>query len=137
MPFREKSAWISLACLLPFTLFFAAMGSGMLPWHGFRALHFFLMAVIAFVVLQILLRVIAALLAPKDAKAPVDERERLIGLKATRNGYIALVVGIVVVPLSMHLGAHGPGMAYVAMFALLASEIVRAASQIALFRMGR
>ena len=44
----------------------------------------FFWAVLAFVILQIVLHFISARLTPKDAAIPVDEREQLIRLKASR-----------------------------------------------------
>ena len=88
-------------------------------------------------VLQIVLRLAAAAMAPKDARTPVDERERLIGLKSTRNAYIALVGGVIAVPGSVHFGVDMHDMGFIAVLALFVAELVRAVSQIVYFRLGR
>jgi hypothetical protein len=136
MPFREKSAWINLVCLLVALAFFVA---------SFHEVMMFLWAVLAFVGLQIVLHVTAARLSPKEARTPLDEREKLFRLKASRNAYVALVLGVLMVPFSLHIGYHHDSepwffvhtMAYIAVVAVIFAELVRAASQIIYFRLGR
>jgi hypothetical protein len=142
MPFREKTAWISLFCLVAtFGLFFGLLSQGRLGPTGMHHLHWFLHALMAFVVLQLVLHLIARVTTPLDAKAPLDERERIILLKASRNAYIALFIGAISVPLSLHLPGHlhanTPSAPWIALLGLFASEVVRAISQIVYFRRGR
>lgn len=137
MPFREKSAWITLVVMLAtFGVFFFLLGHGLIP-PGMMSLHVLLLTTAAFIALQVVLHLANAALAPKDAKVPVDERERLIGLKSTRNAYIALIIGMIANPLSLHLHVHAPEIGYVALLALFVAEVVRAISQIVYFRLGR
>jgi hypothetical protein len=138
MPFREKSAWINVICLLVALVFFIA---------SYREVMMFFAAVAAFVVLQIVLHFTSARLSPKDAATPLDERELMIRLKASRNAYWALLIGVSGVPLSLHFGHFGGGedgawlrvhtMAYIAVVAVIAAELARAVSQIVYFRLGR
>ena len=138
MPFREKSAWINLVCLLVALAFFVA---------SYREVTMFFAAVAAFVGLQVALHFASARLSPKDAATPLDEREQMIRLKGSRNAYWALVVGAFGVPLSLHFGHYGGGedgawlrvhtMAYIAVVAIIVAELVRAVSQIIYFRLGR
>ena len=138
MPFREKSAWINLVCLLVALAFFVA---------SYREVMMFFAAVAAFVGLQIVLHLASARLSPKDAATPIDEREQMIRLKSARNAYWALVVGAFGVPLSLHFGHFGGQadglffrihtMAYIAVVAIIVAEVVRAVSQIVYFRLGR
>jgi hypothetical protein len=138
MSFREKSAWISLICLVAtFGLFFGAMGHGFVEHHGARTAGLFFLCAASFLVLQLVLHAIAAWTTPQDGKAARDEREQLIGLKAARNANIALVLGVLMVPGSQHLGVPAPFMGYLAMLALVLSELVRALSRIVYFRRDR
>src|ERR1700730_11373036 len=108
MPFREKSAWISLFCLVvAFGTF--SVGRKFVPGSNQEAGLFFV-CVVAFVVLRIVLYIIARVTAPDDARVPLDERERFIGLKAASNANMALIVGVLFVPLSMHMGTSKPEM---------------------------
>ena len=140
MPFREKSAWISLVCLLAtFGLFFFLLVTGQLGAYPMAHFHWFLHALILFILLQVVLHLIARALS-RDRKAPPDERERLILLKSTRNAYVALVIGAVTVPLSLHAPRHlhidWPALPWVALGGLFIAEVVRAISQIVYFRRG-
>ena len=131
MSFRERLAWISLVCLvLTFGVFFLAMGHGFIPTHSLVTLQWFAACVAAFAVLRVALHVIAVVAAPSDARAPFDERERLISLKATRNANIALMAGVLIIPGSLHVGAHAATMGYLAMLALVVAEGVRDVSRI-------
>jgi hypothetical protein len=137
MPFREKSAWITLVCMLAtFGVFFFVLGHGLID-HGMMSFHVLLMTIMAFVALQVVLHLANILMAPKDAKVPVDERERLIGLKAMRNAYLALMIGAIAVPATLHLGVDFHDLPYVALLALFIAEVVRAVSQIVYYRLGR
>lgn len=138
MPFREKSAWITLFCLVVASaMFFGPLAHGRHGLNGWVTFHFFIHSVLAFIVLQIVLRIISFVLTRKEDRKPVDERERLILLKAGRNAHIVLLIGVILTPLGGHLGFDAPAQMYHLMLALVISEIVRAASQIAYFRMGR
>jgi Ca2+/Na+ antiporter len=141
MPFREKSAWISLVCLLgTFGMFFFFLVTGQLGAHPMAPIHWFLHALILFILLQVVLQVMARAIS-RDRKAPPDERERLILLKSTRNAYVALVIGAATVPLSLHLPHHmyidWPDLPWVALGGLFIAEVVRAISQIVYFRRGQ
>ena len=78
MPFREKSAWISLLLYLGiygfyFTQVATALTRGEADGTHFLAL--FGQSVVMFVIATIVLTVVAAVWAPKDAQAPKDERK--------------------------------------------------------------
>src|SRR5262245_15329806 len=94
MSFREKSAWISFVLLL--LLGFAtshhyhphdAQGRDL-----FNPATLFFGILLVFVLLQVVIHLIVALQAPKDARTPKDERERMIELRAARIGFYSLVV---------------------------------------------
>ena len=81
MSFREKTAWISLvSLLLVFGIYFTVVGLAMAGrlQHA-QTFNLFLQLVLAFVVLQVVLRLIVAKRAPLDAKVPADERESSSG----------------------------------------------------------
>jgi hypothetical protein len=136
MPFREKSAWINLVSLTVALVFFVA---------SFRSAMMFLAAVLAYVGLQVVLHFASSRLSPKEARTPLDERELTIRLKSSRNAYWWLMLGVTMVPFSLHFGSHDDGgawfrvhsMAYIAVVAVILAEMVRAISQIVYFRLGR
>ena len=139
MSFREKSAWISLlSVLIPFGYYFTALGRSLHSGQGPQRYFFFLLVacVIGQVAIQIALHVVAAVQAPKDAQAAKDERERLIELKSTRIAFYVLVVGVLMVAGSTHLGAGKILMANGILLALVLADLVRYSGQIVYFRRG-
>ena len=141
MSFREKSAWITLITLIVMTLLWAAH----FPWNRPFTLapdsnpivfHALVLATISFVVIEVVAHVIVALRAPREASAPADERERLIGLKGTRIGayvYAALSLSSIFL---IHLGANEIGLAYFILFSFVIAEIVNYTARIVYYRKG-
>lgn len=153
MSWIEKSAWASLATtLLVWGWYFAAVASELAGGSpdGGRLIGIFVRAVVLSIVVEIVLAIVLALMSPKEADAPADERDRLIGLKATQAAYWVLSLGVVVVALytPMAVGADlnllddlpEADTALVAangiVFALVLAELVKAAGQIFLYRRG-
>src|SRR5688572_26525113 len=93
MSFREKSAWISLLLIVAvFGPYFWLVGqslTGKAHVHGGTQFALILL----FVVLEIVLHVAITVQSPRDARAPKDERENLIDLKATRSAFYVLFGG--------------------------------------------
>jgi cytochrome b561 len=132
MSFREKCAWISFVLLLLLLLGVAAAGH--LEGAGF---HYFLALMIGFVLLQVLLRLIIAWQAPKDARTPKDEREQLIDLKAARIGFYALVAGVLLAMLAVHVHGNPWSGLHTMMLAVLLAWAIKFLSEIVYYRRGR
>ena len=135
MPFREKSAWISLLSisLIYGVYFWSVVHAG--PHAGF---HFgsLLATVIALIVVQIVLHIVVAIAAPKEAKAPRDERDKLIELRATRIAYSGLATAIVC---ACFFGALDPPIVFntnALLFILVTAELMRMSCQIIQYRRG-
>jgi hypothetical protein len=133
MPFREKSAWISVLSisLIYGVYFWSVVHSG--PHAGLR-FGTLLATVIALIVVQIVLHIVVAIAAPKEAKAPRDERDKLIELKATRIAYSGLATAIVCACL---FGALDPPIVFntnALLFVLVTAELMRAGCQIIQYR---
>jgi hypothetical protein len=134
MPFREKSAWISLLSMSGIY--------GVYFWSVFHAgahadrFHFggLLVTIIALVVVQVVLTVAAAIITPKEAKAPRDEREKLIELRATRVAYAGLATSVA---LACFFGAFDPPIVFntnALLFVLVTAELLRSSCQIIQYR---
>src|SRR5262245_12099665 len=97
MSFREKSTWISFVLLLAISIpFFFQVGrieSGRTSSQA--TFHIFLLLVIVFIVGEIVLHAIIVMQSPRDARAPKDERERLIDLKAMRMAFFVLMTSTI------------------------------------------
>jgi hypothetical protein len=135
MSFREKSAWISLLSMsvIYAVYFWSVVHAG--PHAGF---HFgsLLATVIALIVVQVVLHIGVAIAAPKDAKAPRDERDKLIELKATRIAYSGLATAIAC---ACFFGALDPPIVFntnALLFVLVTAELMRSGCQIIQYRGG-
>jgi hypothetical protein len=134
MPFREKTAWIAVVSM---TLIYANYFWGVLSTpHGGSKFTGLLGTVIALVVVQVTLTIVAAIFSPTDAKAPRDEREQLIGLRATRVAYSGLATGVA---FACFFGAINPPVVFNAnslLFLLVTTEIMRCSCLIIQYRRG-
>jgi hypothetical protein len=137
MPFREKSAWVSLiSSLVVYGWYFATYTAALTAGHATRALFsgrlvrtFFVL-----VVLGIALQVVIAVRAPSDANAPADERERLISLKATRIAYAVLATGVVLAIGALWAGSESFFAMNMLFFFFVAASVANYATEIVLFR---
>lgn len=135
MPFREKSAWISLLSISGICgVYFWSVKHAGPQLDGFR-FGSLLETIIALVIVQAVLTIAAAILTPTEAKAPRDERERLIELKATRVAYSGLATGIA---LACFFGAFNPPIVFdtnALLLVLVTAELLRSGSQIIQYRL--
>jgi hypothetical protein len=138
MSFREKSAWISLVCLVIFTSIWLAhfVRINFFRGLGHHEAAWFFGTVAAVTALEIGLHVAIALQSPHEAKTPKDERERLIDLRASRVAFYVLLVGAF---LSLGLGLHLPAanrftMGQLLMGSILAALLARFGKQLVLYR---
>jgi hypothetical protein len=136
MSFRGKSAWISLLSMLLIygSYFWSAVHSG--PHFG--EVHFggLLGTIILLVVVQVALSIAVAIFSPRDAKAPRDERDRLIDLRATSFAYAALATSVA---FACFFGAFNPPIIFntnALLFLLVLAEILRSGCQIVQYRRG-
>jgi hypothetical protein len=139
MSFREKSACVSFVLLLLmssvyFWLVIRMVNGRLDPGSVLWIAHDVL---VAFVVLQIVLHAIIVIAAPREARTPKDERERLIELKATRIAFFVLVIGA----LASLWASHFPGLGFRAMghgvvSAILIAWLVKLGGQILFYRRG-
>jgi hypothetical protein len=136
MSFREKSAWISLLSMSGiYAWYFWSISRSGLQNGGFR-FGGLLETIVALAVVQTVLTVAVAIRAPRDAKTPCDEREKLIELRATRFAYAALAGSVVC---ACFFGAFNPSIIFntnALLFVLVIAEILRSGCQIVQYRRG-
>jgi hypothetical protein len=134
MSFREKTTWISMLSMLGiYGFYFWSILHAGSPTHG---LHFggLLQTIVALVVVQVVLTIAVAITAPKEAKAPFDEREKLIDLRATRVAYAGLATGVV---LACFFAAMDPPILFNTnslLFILVTAEILRSTCRVVQYR---
>ncbi|HEV3061774.1 MAG TPA: hypothetical protein VGY48_26215 [Vicinamibacterales bacterium] len=138
MSFREKSAWISfVSILLVFGAYFwnvARVLGGRVGQDAAYGISIGLL--IAFVLLEIVLHIAVAIQAPDEARAPRDERERLIEMRATRVAFQVLVVGALAGVGTLHVTRSAWVMSQVVLLAVVVAELVKFGGQIFYFRRG-
>ncbi len=138
MAFRERTAWITLVTtVLVYSGYFAVAAHRLGPQAPALGLVGPLAAsILAIVVLQVALTAVTAMASPKDAVAPIDERERLIQLHATRAGFFTLQVGAFFAITTLFWGADAKLIANGVFLAIVVAEVVRSGWQVAAYRRG-
>lgn len=137
MSFRETSAWITLLTVaVCFGVYFGAILVGAVSPRGMDTVQLFLICVTALVVLQVGLNIFAAVATPKDARAPRDEREKLIQSRAHTVGYYTLIALVLALGIPGHLGHGVVDLMNFALFDVVVATMVVAGTQIVLLRRG-
>lgn len=129
MSFREKSDWLSFASLSLLAIYFFEIGRGVLtgsppsgPYDYFKLFWWLIGVLIA---IQVVTHSVLATRSPQEAKAPVDERERLIHLRATAPAYFVLLVGAFMTIGTMHMGFSVWQFAHCILFVIWIAELLR------------
>ena len=137
MPFREKSAWISLLSLMLVSgFFFAHVPRTLTPSFDPRLAAGVFYCILALIIIEVIAHVVVAARSPKDAHTPKDERERLIDLKSIRAAHYVYVIGSLAGIATMHLGANKMAMGFLVLLAFVIAEIVKNTARIIHHRRG-
>jgi hypothetical protein len=139
MSFREKAAWISLVVGIGvYAFYFAQAIPAVARGEAGGSYYFWLMviATVISVVATIVLTVASAVMAPKDAKAPRDEREALVVLKAYPFAAYTLAAGAFMTIVLLFIGADRFFAANLLFFVLCLSELMKSCAQIFCYRRG-
>jgi len=136
MSFREKSAWISLLSMTGIYgfYFWSVIHTG--PHTSSLRFGGLLSTIVTLVIVQVVLTTAVAIFRPSEAKAPRDERDKLIELRAMRVAYAGLATSIA---LACFFGAFNPPIVFntnALLFILVTAEILRSACQIIQYRRG-
>ncbi len=129
MSFREKSDWLSFASLCLLAIYFVEVGRGVfLGSAGGGTNHYFKLfwwLVGVLIAIQVVTHSVLATRAPKEAQLPLDERERLIHLRATPPAYYVLLVGTFMTIGTMHMGFNVWQFAHCILFVIWVAELLR------------
>lgn len=137
MPFHEKSAWIMSLALVVGSLFYflpvvsSLIGAGELASPLVPRIIAF---TVCLVVIAVVGHIVIAALAPKDADAPVDEREQLIFDRAGHYSSYVLGVGVLLSLGLYLLSGNGDLLFYVVFASLMASQLAEYLLQILFYR---
>ena len=137
MSFREKSAWIMSAALIAGGLIYflpvvsAWTGSGQLPSPLLPQLVTYTVCLVAIAIVG---HIVITALAPKEADAPVDEREKLIFDRAGHYSSYVLAAGVLVSLGAYLLFANGDLLFYIVFASLVTSHLAEYLFQIFYYR---
>lgn len=125
MAYREKSAWIAFCTtLLVYGVYFAVFIHSALNGRPIGLGGAFTLCIVILVVLQIVLNITAAALAPSEARTAEDERERMINLRATSGAFYAFQVAAMCAAVTVYF-FDKVTMANAVLAALAVSELAR------------
>jgi len=138
-PFREKTAWAMAAILTGGAAFYInmiisasrALGQTAPPFIGFVIAY-----VVVIVIASVILMSALAATSPREANAPADERERIIGDKAGNwSGYVMVMPALGAL---WHYAVNGDGnmLFHLVFLSLMLGQIAEYAFQIILYRRG-
>ena len=133
MSFREKSAWVMAAVMIVTGLWYASLVRSAPEAPVIGPLLPYVLAVIA---LSIAVQVGLAILSPKEAGAPRDERERLVSARAGQISGIVLAVGVVASGGVYVMFPHGNMLFHHLLGSLIVAQVVEYAAEIVLLRRG-
>lgn len=135
MSFREKIAWVSLAgIVVAAILYFGNLATHAAPHAYFVGL--FVAVTIVQAVITAVAAIVVAVLAPSDARAPRDERDRGIARTAAGQSYYALLLGVMASAVTIHFGMSLFGMLNLLLAVIMLAEALRFACQIIAYRRG-
>jgi ABC-type xylose transport system permease subunit len=135
MSFREKIAWVSLGGIVfAGILYFGNLATHDAPHPYFIGL--FVAVMLAQAVITALAAIAVAVLAPADARAPRDERDRGIARRAAGQSYYALLLGVMAAAVTIHFGVSLFGMLNLLLAVIMLAEAMRFACQIIAYRRG-
>ena len=134
--FEEKSIWISLLTIsLIFGYYFVRIVQ-MVSQDDINVAQSIVLIISVIVMVIIVEVVFHIIIALKDRPEALDERDRMIELKATRNAYFVLVFGIFLPMAGIAAQVRPFIVAHVIMFIFVLSEITKFLTQLFYYRRG-
>ena len=128
MPYREKTAWLSLlAMFVTFGPYFTMIATRALPSEPMPNLHQLdLLAVTAIV--QVLILGVGHLFlwrtSAQEARMPLDERDQAIKRRSVSSAYYVLIAGMILVGCVMPFNSGGWTIINAALFMIIGAEVV-------------
>jgi hypothetical protein len=126
VPYREKTAWLSLIAMAvtfgPYFAITANSNPGAVP--NLRQLGLFAIAAIAQMIILGIGHLYFSRRSPQDARTPPDERDRAIMHRSIRTAYYLLIVGMILVGCVMPFHSSGWAIINAALFMIVAAELV-------------
>jgi uncharacterized BrkB/YihY/UPF0761 family membrane protein len=139
MAFREKTAWLTLGTMLiAYGIYFGLVG----PAAEFGrnrlidVIWSFGAVAAAHAVVMIVGSIIIAVTSTKEARAPMDERDRAIARQGSTMGCYVLLVGVILVGVVMPFSEAPWMIVNAALLAIVVAEVVRYGAILLSYRRG-
>jgi len=134
LSFQERSLWLTLVSLI---LAFGFYFGNVLPSASIDVMPtqvaMFVLAVALLVITQVAGHIVIAVV---DRRSETDERDRLIGLRGTRNGAYVLATGVFMALCATLLSDGNFVFAHVLLGFWVVAQLVETVSQLVLYRRG-
>ena len=128
MPYREKTAWLSLiAMVVTFGPYFAMTAARSHPVEAMPNLRQLELFGITAIVQMLILGMGHLYLrrgSPKHERMPLDEREQTIMRRSVNSAYYVLIAGMILVGCVMPFNSSGWSIINAALFMIIAAEVV-------------
>jgi uncharacterized membrane protein len=138
MTFREKAAWLNLACMLvAYSLYFGLVIAGHPAGREMFPMLWLFGSIAATQAVVVIAGTLGLLLAtPQADRRPPDERDRAIGRRGRAAAYYVMLVGMILVGVVMPFTDSGVKIANAALFAIVLAETVHNAVVLISYRRG-
>jgi hypothetical protein len=128
MPYREKTAWLSLlAMVVTFGPYFTATATRALPGEPMPNLRQLSWLAVTATIQMLILGVGHLYLrrgAAQEARMPLDERDQAITRRSVSSAYYVLIAGMILVGCVMPFNSSGWSIINAALFMIIAAEVV-------------
>ena len=131
MSFREKSAMVMIAVLIIAGLFYARQA---IAYPGAPVQETLVPYVLIVVLLSVVAQILLAVLSPREATEPADERERRAIDRAGHWSGMVLALGVAMTGFVYLLAPDGTTMFHLLVASMLIAQISEYCFQLALFR---
>jgi hypothetical protein len=137
MAYREKTAWLTLLCMIvAYIVYFSLVLSGHVGPHLLDIVWTFGIVASIQAVIVIIGHVVLALRSGTEGRAKPDERDRSIARRGGSAGYYVLLTGAIVVGVVMPFSEPAPKIVNAALLAIVLAEAVRHILIVASYRRG-
>ena len=128
MPYREKTAWLSLlAMVVTFGPYFALVATRALPSEpspNLRQLGLFAVTAIVEMLILGVGHLYLRHRSTQEARMPLDERDQVIMRRSLSSAYYVLIAGMILVGCVMPFNSSGWSIINAALFMIIAAEVV-------------
>jgi hypothetical protein len=128
MPYREKTAWLSLlAMAITFGPYFTMTAMHFLPSEPMPSLRQLGLFAVTAIVEMLILGIGHLYLrrrSTQEARMPLDERDQAIMRRSVSSAYYVLIVGMILVGCVMPFNSNGWSIINATLFMIVAAEVV-------------